>query len=189
MEGEAKCYESVDTLITNCDEERFRFTDEYLDSITPSGVPPHRLTLKTGAIVMLLRNIDVKEGLCNGTRLAVINSNNHVLQLEGITGELKGKRFFLPRMDMQPNNSKMLFKMTRRQFPVRLSFAMTINKSQGQSFERVGVLLNHQVFSHGQLYVAFSRCRSSDGLKVYSLNSAGVKCAKAKNIVLKSIIQ
>ncbi|KAG5561533.1 hypothetical protein RHGRI_004541 [Rhododendron griersonianum] len=52
--------------------------------------------------------------------------------------------------------------MTRRQFPVKLAYAMTINKSQGQSVKFVGVDLRTPVFSHGQLYVALSRCTSGD---------------------------
>ncbi|KAI8528138.1 hypothetical protein RHMOL_Rhmol12G0127900 [Rhododendron molle] len=56
--------------------------------------------------------------------------------------------------------------MTRRQFPVRLAYAMTINKAQGQSVKFVGVDLRTPVFSHGQLYVALSRCKSFDRINV-----------------------
>jgi len=49
------------------------------------------------------------------------------------------------------------FTLRRRQFPVRPAFAMTINKAQGQTMQRVGVLLDEPVFSHAQLYVASSR--------------------------------
>ncbi|KAG5520645.1 hypothetical protein RHGRI_033280 [Rhododendron griersonianum] len=54
----------------------------------------------------------------------------------------------------------------RRQFPVRLAYAMTINKSQGQSVKFVGIDLRIPVFSHGQLYVALSRCTSFDRISV-----------------------
>ena len=67
---------------------------------------------------------------------------------------------------MSPAESDLPFKLIRRQFPVQLAFAMTINKSQGQTFERVGILLSDPVFSHGQLYVAFSRAKSRDDVKV-----------------------
>ncbi|KAG5554683.1 hypothetical protein RHGRI_012293 [Rhododendron griersonianum] len=56
--------------------------------------------------------------------------------------------------------------MTRRQFPVRLAYAMTINKSQGQSVKFVGVDLRTPVFSNGQLYVALSKCTSFDHITV-----------------------
>ncbi|EFX67519.1 hypothetical protein DAPPUDRAFT_63871, partial [Daphnia pulex] len=51
----------------------------------------------------------------------------------------------------------------RLQFPVLLAFAITITKSQGQTFDRVGIFLPEPVFSHGQLYVAFSRATSKEG--------------------------
>lgn len=44
---------------------------------------------------------------------------------------------------------------------------MTINKSQGQTFNKVGIFLRGPVFTHGQLYVAASRVRSFDSLKFY----------------------
>ena len=56
--------------------------------------------------------------------------------------------------------------MKRRQFPVILAFAMTINKSQGQSFDHVGIYLPEPVFAHGQLYVALTRVRYHENLKV-----------------------
>ena len=59
------------------------------------------------------------------------------------------------------------FQMRRRQFPVRLAFAVTINKSQGQSMKKVGVFLPHPVFTHGQLYVALSRVGSATDVTVY----------------------
>jgi len=57
------------------------------------------------------------------------------------------------------------FKMRRRQFPVRVAFAMTMNKSQGQSLKKVGMDLRNPVFSHGQLYVALSRGTNKSGVK------------------------
>ena len=56
--------------------------------------------------------------------------------------------------------------MQRRQFPVRPAFAMTVNKAQGQTLSAVGLYLPQPVFSHGQLYVAFSRVGRPQGIKV-----------------------
>ncbi|KAI9108303.1 hypothetical protein K1719_020786 [Acacia pycnantha] len=68
-----------------------------------------------------------------------------------------GEDILIDRIDMNPCESKLPYKMTRRQFPIIISFAMTINKSQGQSMSHVGLYLPSSIFSHGQLYVALSK--------------------------------
>lgn len=74
----------------------------------------------------------------------------------------------------------------RWQFPVRLAYSMTINKSQGQTLGHVGLLLRTPVFSHGQLYVALSRVRSQKSVLVF--NSANVNSSLTRNVVYKSVL-
>jgi ATP-dependent exoDNAse (exonuclease V) alpha subunit len=64
---------------------------------------------------------------------------------------------------------------------------MTINKSQGQSLNRVGLYLPKQVFTHGQLYVAFSRVKKRDGLRVMVDDEESKEDDAVKNIVYKEI--
>ena len=161
LPGVSKIYVSADSIITDDEEERNNYPMEFINKLTPSGMPPHLLELKLGAIVMLLRNLDLKEGLCNGTRLRVITMTHSILQCEILTGIAEGKTVLISRIDIDPSDSSgMPFKLRRRQFPLRLSYAMTINKAQGQTFNKVGILLNKPCFSHGQLYVALSRARA-----------------------------
>ena len=70
----------------------------------------------------------------------------------------RGKVVLTPRIRLSPNADILPIPLKRLQFPVTLAFAMTINKSQGQSVEHVGINLSTSVFSHRQLYVVFSRC-------------------------------
>ncbi|KHJ94575.1 hypothetical protein OESDEN_05494 [Oesophagostomum dentatum] len=103
-------------------------------------MPPHEHRLKKGAIVMLLRNLDIANGLCNGTCLKVAILGGFVLGCRFICGNRKGQMLLIPKIDNYWDRT-LPFRLRRRQFPIRVSFAMTINESQGQSFTKFGVYL------------------------------------------------
>ena len=157
---------------------------EYLNGLNASGLPLARLTLKPGCPLMVLRNLDPSNGICNGTRMVLLRIKSHVLECRILGGD--GKTVFIPRMSIQPSDGDLHIPLSRRQFPVRLAFAMTINKSQGQSVQNVGLDLRTSVFSHGQLYVALSRCTSASRIKV--LFSEKEKGTNTPNIVWDQIL-
>ncbi|XP_057464238.1 uncharacterized protein LOC130754011 isoform X2 [Actinidia eriantha] len=152
--------DEVDRNITN------RYPNEYLNSLNPPGLPPFKVELKVGCPIMLLRNIAPNDGLCNGTRLMVVRCASRIIEAQILTGDKRGNLVFIPRISLTPSSSEFPFRMTRRQFPIRLAYAMTINKSQGQSVKYVGIDLRTPVFSHGQLYVALSRCTTFHRISV-----------------------
>jgi len=152
-----RTYQSVDSIVQG--EQRGVYLIEFLNSLSMSGVPPHTLTLHEGCPMILLRNMS--GGLANGTRLIVVKLMQHIIDAEIATGPDKGRHVFIPRLNITPSDTKrMPFTLRRRQFPLWPTFAMTINKAQGQTLQTMGVYLPKPVFCHGQLYVAFSRCSS-----------------------------
>ena len=127
---------------------------------------------------MLLRNLNPQHNLVNGTRLIITRCTAHVLAAKALTpsGALQQHEVLIPRINfVGDNDGRMPFKMLRRQFPVAPAFAMTINKSQGQTLSTVGIFTTDQVFSHGHMYVALSRSTSASGIKVLNLDSAYVR--------------
>ncbi|KAG8387312.1 hypothetical protein BUALT_Bualt02G0008200 [Buddleja alternifolia] len=92
--GEEKVYSSWDSV----DGDRNNlYQEEFLNSLSPSGLPPHKLTLKRGCPIMLLRNVAPELGLCNGTRLICRNLGRNFIDAEIITGPHKGTSSFVTR--------------------------------------------------------------------------------------------
>ncbi|XP_075483668.1 uncharacterized protein LOC142523822 [Primulina tabacum] len=125
--GEEKTYFSCDENTSNCiipDQQ------ELFHCLTPQGLPPHKLTLKINSPIILLRNINPTEGLCNGTRLLCKGFNKNIIYAEISVGTHAGKPVFIPRITLEaPHDNFSTIPFKRKQFPVRLCYAMTINKA------------------------------------------------------------
>jgi ATP-dependent DNA helicase PIF1 len=141
---------------------------EFLDTLQFSSIANHELELKVGVPILLLRNFNQSIGLCNGTKLIVKRLGQRVIEAKIITGNNVGKCVFIPCIIMSPSRTDWPFVLRHRQFPVRVAFAITINKSQGQTFNNVGVYLPSPVYSHGQFYVAISWVTSSANIKIFN---------------------
>jgi len=170
--GDAVEYLSADVIEEQANPEH-QYPIEFLNSLTIGGLPPYKLSLKVGSPIILLRNLNPSDGLCNGTRLICCSFQKHIIEAQIITGKHAGLRTFIPRITLSPSNTTLPFTLKRRQFPIQPAFAMTINKSQGQTLDWVGLYLPTPVFSHGQLYVACSRITSKRNLKLLIIKQLG----------------
>ncbi|XP_042757711.1 uncharacterized protein LOC122197560 [Lactuca sativa] len=189
--GDPQEYLSSDSLsyvdFVHDEVDETLYSPDVLNGLRHLGMPIHKLVLKVVVPVMLLRNIDQKCELCNGTRLQVIALGKRVIEAEIISGSNIGNRTFIPRMFLTPSDKRIPFIFQRRQFPLAVCFAMTINKSQGQSLSRVGLFLRQPVFTHGQLYVALSRVKSKARLKILILDKDGKLTNTTSNVVFKEV--
>nr|XP_015637912.1 uncharacterized protein LOC107280855 [Oryza sativa Japonica Group] len=191
LPGESRIYLSCDT-ISKCSEQipdfDLLYPPEFLNSINATNFPTHKLVLKEGVVVMLLRNLNQSIGLCNGTRLLVTALGERILQCTILTRSIIGETVYIPRITLSTSKMKWPFTLQRRQFPVRVCYVMTINKSQGQTLEQVGIYLKKPVFTHGQLYVAISRATSRTGLKILIENDDGSCGNQTRNVVYTEIL-
>nr|GEW90123.1 ATP-dependent DNA helicase PIF1-like [Tanacetum cinerariifolium] len=174
--GDEKDYKSSDSICLADDDSNFddsMYTADFLNGVRMFGIPHHSIKLKIGTPIMLMHNIDQRSGLCNGTRLQVLRMGENIIEAKIITGTSAGTICAILCMIISLTDTKMPFKLNRRQFPIQVCFAMTINKSQEQTLSQVGLFLRRPVFSHGQLYVAVSRVKSKKGLKVLCSDNDG----------------
>uniref|UniRef100_A0A914HAT8 ATP-dependent DNA helicase n=1 Tax=Globodera rostochiensis TaxID=31243 RepID=A0A914HAT8_GLORO len=189
-----RVYMSVDTVDPDSpmDILALNVADRYIENIygkTPPGMPEHSLQLKIGAVMMVIKNISVAHGLCNGTRVQIIALGDNIITCRYIQGPRTGTEFKMYRHRFRFGGKGKevtrhgAVKWTRLQFPLRPGFVITTHKSQGQTLARVGVhLSSSQCFAHGQFYVAMSRVRTSDDIRVLT-------SARSANCVQNWVVQ
>ena len=131
--GEGKTYLSADSV---ADEDMANtYLTDFLNSVTLSGMPPHAMTLKVGAPVILLHNLRAGPGygLRNGTRMIVLTLGRRVVEVEISSRENRGNHILIPCIIIAPSDTQLPFTLKCHQFLLRPCFAMSTNKAQGQT--------------------------------------------------------
>ena len=176
------------------------FASENLNDLKFKGVPPHRLKLFRGAVVILLRNLDAGNRLQNGVRLIVKDfvrgrDGRHPRVIivtkaederEWKTGDQPVRTFLLHRIKfpckLGPGQDAVI---CRRQFPVRQCNGISIHKSQSMTLDRSILDVRTGVFEHGQFFVGYSRCRRGKDTGLLIRNGQ----TTVRNIVLQRFLE
>ena len=141
-------------------------SEEILNEATSKGSPPHAIKLAVNDICYLLYNLSRKDRLAKNTRVRILALRQYSIRVQ--TCEDNPTCHWIPRIRFKfPLRWGAAYQLTRTQFPLRLAYAVTINKSQGQEYDQVLFDVTEQPFSHGQMYVAMSRIRRFDTIKIY----------------------
>jgi len=134
------------------------------------------LTLCVGAQVMITRNLE--QGIVNGTRGVVVSLSKSSVTIKLTNDELYNVCYFHVRPDQFETNEK-LKKIDFKYIPLTLSWAMSIHKSQGSTIDLLEVDLGDSIFACGQAYVALSRAKNSDTVRITNFNPRSVKVSKS----------
>jgi len=139
---------------------------EVLRSLNFPSVPPHKLDVCPGMVVIILRNMDPMKKVMNGTRMIVqsISRSGKVVSLRHANPEWDCGVYLLHRIDFICRIGRYGCTMIRKQFPMLPAYCITIHKSQAATLDFVVIDLRSGVFDHGQLYVAMSRVRNPQNL-------------------------
>jgi hypothetical protein len=141
-------------------------SEEILNEANCKGSPPHALKLAVNDICYLLYNLSRKDRLAKNTRVRILSLRQYCIRVQ--TCEENPTCHWIPRIRFKfPLRWGEAYQLTRTQFPLRLAYAVTVNKSQGQEYDQVLFDVTEQPFSHGQMYVALSRIRRFDTIKIY----------------------
>lgn len=141
-------------------------SDTYLTTTLDSQLPvPHKLTLKEGCQVMLLKNVNLSNGLVNGARGVIVRFSDGfpVVRFKNKIEYTAKPEKWTVRL---PNGTI----LQRKQVPLKVAYCISIHKSQGLTLDCVEMSLS-KVFEAGQAYVALSRAQSMDGLRILDFDA------------------
>ena len=130
IDGDSQIYYSADSVVSEDPNDALNFPVEFLNEQTPSGMPPHVLLLKKGVVIMLLRNLNPKKGLCNGTPLIVEDPGRNLIRARIISTYNRNDIVLIPRIDLAPADTTLPF-ITIQTRPIPDNSRVRYNNKQG----------------------------------------------------------
>jgi ATP-dependent DNA helicase PIF1 len=152
-----------------------------LEKFKKSCNAPEILQLCVGAQVMLLKNLDLANGLANGSRGIVIGFMQDLPLVKFLNGE--ERIIDMEIWEVIENDNPVL---SAKQIPLKIAYAISIHKSQGCSLDFAEIDLSN-IFEYGQAYVALSRVKSLQGLSIIDVDYKNI-CVHPKALEFYSNI-
>lgn len=165
-----KCKDDIEQKNESFDwynDKIFKHYQEYMDTMVSN-----KIILKEKAQVILTKNLDVENGLSNGSRGVIVKieiSDDPTIKVLFLNGQIVDIKY----EDFIQEDKNYIF--TRKQIPLILGFAITIHKSQGMSIDRVIMDLGPSLFQEALAYVSLSRVKTLDGILITKLFSSKIK--------------
>ena len=160
-------------LLEACSNLTLQETEYEVQSLVSNSNFQESLSLKKGAAVMCIKNLDMDQGICNGSQGVVIDF------IDGPAGT----KFPLVRfvngitklIQLQYHQSDEYPCIAVGQVPLALAWALTIHKIQGATLKMADIDVGMNIFEYGQTYVALSRVESLDGLYLTAFNPGRIR--------------
>jgi ATP-dependent exoDNAse (exonuclease V) alpha subunit len=160
--------------------------EEVLNKLSISNFPKHVIKMKVGMPIVIIRNLYVNKGVCNGTQMLILRIGDGFVLERIMSGRFNGQVLSIPKIKLFNKGSpRSGLSFYRYQFPFAPAYAMSVNKAQGQTLKRVGIMMKSDMFSHGQLYVALSRTSHVDNLMIAKTSPS----TELVNVVHKAIFE
>ncbi|KAE8230528.1 hypothetical protein CF326_g4466 [Tilletia indica] len=195
LPGQATVVKSFDGVKGDVEEGQENLASpDYLNSMNQPGTPPHALSLKPGALCVVMRNFSAADGLVKNAKVSVVRVGQRC-----VTVRVLGSRseFTLPKITFEFQPAYFPFVIIRKQIPLRLAYALTFHGCQGATLDRSVIDCRLPVFTHGQRYASISRCRHrshsvallSDAIAEHVNGVNGAHAIQVNNIVYREFVE
>jgi len=174
-QNEARVFRSTNKLADVDDQYGYLQNMFQLDTVNEelddSDIPNHILRLKLNDVCLLTTNWSKRCGLTKNTKVKITELPSYNEYKIGIkpVNDMNSETTYITKLHFQfTYHHNCSFKVIRTQFPLRLAYCLTYNRSQGQTADRVVLDIVHPPFSHGQFYVACTRTRKYNNTMLYA---------------------
>lgn len=176
-------------ILEKCKEMTPQETEFEIQQLIQNTQCVQVLRLKKGAAVMCTVNLDMDQGICNGSQGIVVDIIENTVLSEQYYPVVRFANGQIRNMNIQYKQSDDFPAIAIGYIPLCLSWAMTIHKIQGATLKMAEIDIGSSIFEYGQTYVALSRIEALDGLYLSGFQPNKIKSNEKVNIFMRNIQQ